>query len=1164
MTSARGKGRGRRAKAAKSTETSQAQTSQDIPNQDVGHKKDRSKTLARNSSTADDAETSGELSPVVSLPKAQPAAAAAEQAIATPTPSKQAGQHSESELRRSGRARKPKRFADDHEEETKASEEGKDSIAADSLTPHTKKGDSHGRGRKSLVVATDPETKKDAEDAKSLICEAESKDDVPSSLQAASGKAAEVESEQPKPNHAGMGMTSASHPCTENRDFPPGMGEVSSPKVDNEPAGREAESSTSATARTRHEAKKPQTPKRKEAEKFEPDKMETESPDDRKMDSAMEVEESTRVGSEAVRATTASRKRAHKAGAKEEISAKKARPSVKSITGVLAAEDKNPVSQSKDKTKDDEDTDTKSESGKGTGAGSRRGSKKGSTKPATEDNIGEEVESEPGQQGGSSSSRARGKADSQDISTDGEATTPTADRPARGRGKAGEVAEDKPEESVAPGRSSKARGSKRSAGKVAAEEEDVSEADRSHHATPAASKKGRRADEEVLGVGVAHDAVAVVQGDGSPSDTRGRGRVGRRSQVEVTRPDPAVTQKESTAKPQSRGRRSRAVPAEGSPSAEGKKQPDDTAPPGAATSSGKLRVTRGMLDEVVKQAGDATTTDQSPKSTALEQPKESDARRDTSVSRSSRRRKEGMQMVDENPEEASQDSTATRRRGRPSKTAQNAERDESSGKESEEAGENFTSRRGQSATKNQEVGKGEAVEPVPDAKQGQHTRKAQGLEGDVSTDALAAKESKKNAATTRQGGLAKMAVEAPSNASAQLGPSAKPARHSRKALGSEKDAREEDPQPEDSSQNSAVTKRGRLVKKNQGDDTPDKLSEDGSQIPLPTRRGRQAKTDQRDDSTDQNSEGGSQAPAPTRRGRRAKTDQRNDTADQNSEDGSQAPAPTRRGRRAKTDQRDDSADQKSEDGSQAPAPTRRGQRAKMDQRDDSTDQNSEDGSQAPAPTRRGRQAKTDQRADSTDQNSEDGSQAPAPTRRGRQAKTAQRDDSTDQKSENGSQAPIPARRGRQMKKAQSSERDESTDRRSDSSTQPHSQGSQDPAPIKIVGRKGRKSQSAGSEAAAAAEQSARQGSRDASDQEPTRRGAKRVAASTEHSADDVAHPQVAESSKGPTPQKRGRKAKDVQAEEKVCLFFYGGGCYLSACYWYRQQGLKPVGFQRLI
>jgi len=174
--------------------------------------------------------------------------------------------------------------------------------------------------------------------AKSLICEAESKDDVPSSLQAASGKAAEVESEQPKPNHAGMGMTSASHPCTENRDFPPGMGEVSSPKADNEPSGREAESSTSATARTRHEAKKPQTPKRKEAERFEPDKMETESPDDRKMDSAMEVEESTRVGSEAVRATTASRKRAHKADAKEEISAKKARPSVKSITGVLAAE----------------------------------------------------------------------------------------------------------------------------------------------------------------------------------------------------------------------------------------------------------------------------------------------------------------------------------------------------------------------------------------------------------------------------------------------------------------------------------------------------------------------------------------------------------------------------------------------------------------------------------------------------------------------------------------------------------------------------------------------------------------------------------------------------------------------------------------------------------
>ena len=1069
MTSAQGKGRGRRAKAAKSTETSQAQTSQDIPNQDVGHKKDQSKTLAQNRSAADDAETSGELSPVVSLPKAQPAAAA-EQAIATPTPSKQAGQHSESEPRRSRRARKPKRFANDHEEETKASEEGKDSIAADSLTPHTKKRDSHGRGRKSLVVATDPETKKDAEDAKSLICEAESKDDIPSSLQAASGKAAEVESEQPEPNPAGMGMTSASHPCTENKDSPPGMGEISSPKADNEPAGREAESSTSATARTRHEAKKPQTPKRKEAEKFEPDKMETESPDVRKMDLAMEVEESTRVSSEAGRATTASRKRAHKADAKEEISAKKARSSVKSITG----EDKNPAVQSEDRTEGNEDADMKSESGKGTGTGSRRGSKKGSTKPATEDNTGEEVESEPSQRGGSS--RTRGKADSQDISTDGEATTPSADRPVQGRGKAGEVAEDKPEESVAPGRSSKARGSKRSAGKVAAEEEgeDVSEADRSHHATPAASKKGRRADEEVPGVGVAHDAAAVVQGDGSPSDTRGRGRVGRRSQVGATRPDPAVTQKESAAKPQSRVHRSRAVPAEGSPSAEGKKQPDDTAPPGAATSSGKLRVTRGMLDEVVKQAGDATTTDQSQKSTAVEQPKESDARRDTSVSRSSRRRKEGMQMVDEKPEEpaeeASQDSTATRRRGRPSKTAQNAERDESSGKESEEAGENFTSRRGRSATKNQEVGKGEAVEPVPDAKQGRHTRKAQGLEGDVSTDALAAKEGKKNAATTRQGGLAKMAVEAPSNASAELGPSAKPACHSRKALGFEKDAREEDPQPEDSSQNSAVTKRGRLVKKNQGDDTPDRLLEDSSQTPLPTQRGRQAKTDQRDDSTDQTSE---------------------------------------------------------------------------------------DGSQASAPTRRGRQAKTDQRDDSTDQKSEDVSQAPAPTRRGRQAKTDKRDDSTDQKSENGSQAPIPTRRGRQMKKVQSSERDESTDRRSDSSTQPHSQGSQDPAPT-VVGRSGRKSQSAGSKAAAA-EQSARQGSRDASDQEPTRRGAKRVAASTEHSKDDVAHPEVAESSKGPTPQKRGRKA-----EEKVCLLFYGGGCYLPACYWYQQRGLKPVGFQRLI
>ena len=1037
MTSAQGKGRGRRAKAAKSTETSQAQTSQDIPNQDVGHKKDRSKTLAQNRSAADDAETSGELSPVVSLPKAQPAAAA-EQAIATPTPSKQAGQHSESELRRSGRARKPKRFADDHEEETKASEEGKDSIAADSLTPHTKKRDSHGRGRKSLVVATDPETKKDAEDAKSLICEAESKDDIPSSLQAASGKAAEVESEQPEPNPAGMGMTSASHPCTENKDSPPGRGEISSPKADNEPAGREAESSTSATARTRHEAKKPQTPKRKEAEKFEPDKMETESPDDRKM----EVEESTRVGSEAVRATTASRKRAHKADAKEGISAKKARSSVKSITG----EDKN---QSEDRTEGHEDADMKSESGKGTGTGRRISSNKGSTKPATEDSIGEEAESEPSQQGGSSSSRARGKANSQDISTDGEATTSSTDRPARGRGKAGEVAEGEPEESVAPGRSSKARGSKRSAGKVAAEEEDVSEADRSHHATPAASKKGRRADEEVPGVGVAHDAAAVVQGDGSPLDTRGRGRVGRRSQVGATRPDPAVTQRESTAKPQSRGRRSRAVPAEGSPSAEGKKQPDDTAPPGAATSGGKLRVTRGMLDEIVKQTGSATTTDQSQKSTAVEQPKESDARHDTSVSRSCRRRKEGMQLVDEKPEEpaeeASQDSAATRRRGRPSKAAQNAERDESSGKESEEAGENFTSRRGRSATKNQEVGKGEAVEPVPDAKQGQHTRKAQGLEGDVSTDALAAKESKKNAATTRQGGLAKMAVEAPSNASAELGPSAKPARHSRKALGSEKDAREEDPQPEDSSQNSAVTKRGRLVKKNQGDDTPDRLPEDSSQNPLSTRRGRQAKTDQRDDSADQKSE--------------------------------------------------------------------------------------------------------------------DGSQAPAPTRRGRQAKTDQRDDSTDQKSENGSQVPIPTRRGRQMKKAQSSERDDSTDRRSDSSTQPHSQGSQDPAPIKIVGRKGRKSQSAGSEAA---EQSARQGSGDASDQEPTQRGVKRVAALIEHSTDDVAHPEVAESSKGPTPQKRGRKAKDVQAEEKVCLLFYGGGGYLFACYWYQQRGLKPVGFQRLI
>ena len=148
-----------------------------------------------------------------------------------------------------------------------------------------------------------------------------------------------------------------------------------------------------------------------------------------------------------------------------------------------------------------------------------------------------------------------------------------------------------------------------------------------------------------------------------------------------------------------------------------------------------------------------------------------------------------------------------------------------------------------------------------------------------------------------------------------------------------------------------------------------------------------------------------------------------------------------------------------------------------------------------------------------------------------------------------------------MKKAQSSERDDSTDRRSDSSTQPHSQGSQDPAPIKIVGRKGRKSQSAGSEAA---EQSARQGSGDASDQEPTQRGVKRVAALIEHSTDDVAHPEVAESSKGPTPQKRGRKAKDVQAEEKVCLLFYGGGGYLFACYWSQQRGLKPVGFRRLI
>ena len=757
-----------------------------------------------------------------------------------PTSSDGSTAASQPDRRRSGRARRPKKFADESDEERGAV--GKtDTEAVDvSVALHKKRG-AEGRGRRKVA----------GEDMEAESTEGNVGGVAESSVKQAGSAALKDESAA-----ADAGQAS----CSSERKT--AKMEQASESADRIAGDGTAEGGSAHRAAATHVRKGSEISQEQNEDvpmnEAEAEKVETEPADESKT----EDEVSQKGNRRAARSSGRGRKRARDTTADETVEAKRTKQS-------SGATDDQPIEDQRGEGMKSEDGDTALEDAAGRqGQKDRRTSRKSGMQAAAVSDSDRETETDRGSR---SSSRAGVKGSTQSGSR--ETPTPAVGRPTRGKGrrKTDDTSSD----------ASKDSGSQGTVMLAETEKSDINpDGDTTEcQDTPAAppEDKGRKEEAEVMDTDDSQESPAVTQKEVRVSGRRGRGRAAAKTESERTasgvpekgpvgggqpqaqQPTPAADSEdqgssEKVSQATSISSRKRGRTAHGKVEVEDEKLADQA-------SSGQENKSEDL------NSGQDTNTSVSSRRKATRQAGRAAEKLeddlDSAVTKKGRPTRKALQHADEPVNQEPNEDSQTSARGRATRKSLQPHKDEPTHKEQDEDSQVSTGKRGQLPKKQQKVELEESAALEPISKPGKKGRKPQ--EWESSTAACKPQEEEEG-----DGDTCTTKAEEREDTKSERKPAA--ARRGRQGKGgiAERDAAVGDT----SEDHSLPKRRGQQAKKTQEptSEEPAAEADDNKQDPTPTRRGRQTRTvsSHKGSRPQQQQEESSQDPPVSRRGRKAK------------------------------------------------------------------------------------------------------------------------------------------------------------------------------------------------------------------------------------------------------------------------------------------------------